>query len=71
MAVSIKIAGVKALEELRRRVIRQYNLFGTDGLPHRISTEDRDDLLAKIDDLIAKIEGMHEDSPDIKRESPF
>ena len=71
MANSIKISGIRDLNDLRRRVIRQYNLPGTDGLPHRISTKDRDDLLYLIDNLIGFIEGMHEDSPDIKRESPF
>ena len=71
MAASLKIAGIAVLDELRRRVIRQYNLNGTDGIPHRISAEDRDDLLERIDGLIAKIQGMQEYSPDVMRESPF
>lgn len=71
MAASLKIAGVEVLDELRRRVIRQYNLKGTDGVKHRISAQDRDDLLAKIDDLIAKIQEIQEYSPDVMKESPF
>lgn len=71
MAASLKIAGIEELLAFRRRVIRQYNLPGTDGTRHRISAHDRDEILAKVDDLIAKIQDMQEYSPDVRKESPF
>lgn len=71
MANSIKITGMEELNTFRRRVIRQYNLPGPNGEPHRISARDRDILLKGVDDLIAKVQGIEELSPDIVKESPF
>jgi len=71
MANSIKITGMEELNAFRRRVIRQYNLPGTNGEPHRISARDRDILLKGVDDLIAKVQAIEELSPDIRKESPF
>jgi len=70
MANSVKKEGTKQLTELTKRVIRQYNLPGTNGSAHRISRVDKDNLLQMIGVLITYIETMEEDSPDIK-ERPF
>jgi hypothetical protein len=71
VAASLKIAGVEELNAFRRRVIRQYNLPGTNGEQHRISQQDRDYLLRLVDEMIAKIQEMQEFSPDVRKESPF
>ena len=66
MANSIKREGIKQLEELTKRVLRQYNLPGTNGNQHRIDKTDKDALLGMIGIMITYIENMHEDSPDLK-----
>lgn len=71
MAASLKIAGVEELNVFRRRVIRQYNLPGTNGEEHRISAYDRDVLLHLVEELFLKIQEMQEFSPDVRKESPF
>jgi hypothetical protein len=71
MANSIKIAGTEELNALRRRIIRQYNLPGTNGEAHRITAADRDDLLKGVDELLSKIQALQEFSPDVEKESPF
>ena len=70
MANSIKTNGRDDLIAFRRRVIRQYNLPGTGGEPHRISSYDRDELVKLVDELISKVEAVQEFSPDLQ-ESPF
>jgi hypothetical protein len=66
MANSIKREGIKQLNQLATRVARQYNLPGTNGNEHRISLEDKENLILQIGRLITYIENMQEDSPDLK-----
>ena len=53
MAGSLKTLGVKELSSLRKRVLRQHQLG-------RISRGDKDNLIAKCDDLEAYIIKMPE-----------
>lgn len=61
MALGIKTRGVQDLQAFKKRVIRQHAL-------ERISEKDRKALVDKVNELIAMVVDLHEDSPDVARQ---
>lgn len=57
MAASLKTAGLRELEALRRRVRRQFAM-------ERISGQDTEFLIKRLDEIEAHIIKMREEGPD-------
>lgn len=60
MALGIKTRGMEQLQQFKARVTRQHSLG-------RISEADRKALTDKINELMAMVVKLHEDSPDVNR----